>query len=471
MNFQPADFVEKGDMPATELSLALPLEGNTPEDVLFEHIRSALRRGLPIIVPVRPHDKPAVIVGGGPSVKDELPRLASLYEGTVFALNGAGLWLQRNGITPHAVILLDARAHNVKFIRGLEPRVHLYIATQCHPDVFDAAAANGNPVTTWHASYNTDHPAAIISENDTIRETRSTVLIGPGTSVGLISLRLVHVLGYRTAHLFGYDSSYSPVYGFNDRHESHAYPQTENDGDEPRGCLAGGRWFVSTPWMIRQAADFQHIAAAMMVEGMNFHLYGDGLLQTMAREALKGEPEETAEDAPSIHPTARIHEKAEVSDDVKIGAHTRVWQFASVIRGTVLGEDCNVASGALLDGPRFGDRCIICQNVAMGPGFLFGDDCFVGPNVTICNDAWPVTSKEGFDIERFRNGFWTVIVKDGASIGANAVVLPGVTIGAGSMVAAGAVVDRNVPDHSVFTRDGQIRALPGRMPTRMRPAS
>lgn len=159
-----------------------------------------------------------------------------------------------------------------------------------------------------------------------------------------------------------------------------------------------------------------------------------------------------------IDPSAFIHPLAHV-DGVTIGARTRVWQFASVIRGTVLGADCNVASCATLDGPVFGDRCIICQGVAMGPGFLFGSDVFVGPNVTICNDRWPIPDKAGFDLTALQRGQWAVIVRDGASIGANAVVLPGVTIGERAMVAAGAVASRDVPADHLLGRDGRLVAI------------
>jgi UDP-2-acetamido-3-amino-2,3-dideoxy-glucuronate N-acetyltransferase len=165
-----------------------------------------------------------------------------------------------------------------------------------------------------------------------------------------------------------------------------------------------------------------------------------------------------ADESLSIDPTARIHRLAHV-ENARIGARTRVWQFASVIRGTVLGADCNVASCATLDGPVFGDRCIISQGVAMGPGFLFGNDIFVGPNVTICNDRWPTTSKLGFDITALQRGRWAVIVMDGASIGANAVVLPGVTIGERAMIAAGAVVSGNVPADHILYRNGALSKI------------
>ncbi len=175
-----------------------------------------------------------------------------------------------------------------------------------------------------------------------------------------------------------------------------------------------------------------------------------------------------------IDPSAQIHRLALV-EGAEIGPRTRVWQFASVIRGTRLGADCNVASGATLDGPRFGDRCTVSQGVAMGPGFLIGDDVFIGPNVTVCNDRWPRTYKRGFDIAKLQAGFVTVRICNCCSIGANAVILPGVTLGERAMVAAGAVVDRNVPADHLFKRDGSTQPISQRVErhsaqTRMREA-
>lgn len=153
--------------------------------------------------------------------------------------------------------------------------------------------------------------------------------------------------------------------------------------------------------------------------------------------------------------TAIIHPLAYVDDTVILGFGSTVRQFASLTRGTVLGEHCSVAPGAHLDGPRFGDRCVIGHNVAMGPGFVFGDDCFVGPGVVLCNDAWPKADKVGWDYDMLAEGRSVAVrVHDGASIGANAVILPGVTIGKGAMIAAGAVCGRDVPDGHLFKRDG-----------------
>lgn len=160
-----------------------------------------------------------------------------------------------------------------------------------------------------------------------------------------------------------------------------------------------------------------------------------------------------------VDPTAIIHPKAHVQDAV-IGAGTKVWQFASVTGGTVLGADCSVSPFAMLHGPRFGDRCVISGGVMMGPGFEIGDDVFVGPGVVLANDLWPRADKVGWDVEMLRDGRCTaVIIGNGASLGANAVILPGVRVGDGAFVAAGAVCDRSVPASSLFRRDGSIVAI------------
>jgi len=174
-----------------------------------------------------------------------------------------------------------------------------------------------------------------------------------------------------------------------------------------------------------------------------------------------------------IHPDARVHDLAHVDGSVSIGRRTRVWQHATVILGTVLGEDCIVGACAVLTGPRFGSRCKISSGVVMGPGFLIGDDVFVGPNVVLANDMWPEVSTEGYDDKALRLGRrHCVIIEDGASIGANAVILPGVRVGQLAMVAAGAVVDRNVPDGCLWHRSGRVSQIPAnRRDKRMRYAS
>lgn len=134
-----------------------------------------------------------------------------------------------------------------------------------------------------------------------------------------------------------------------------------------------------------------------------------------------------------------ISKKAHVADS-KVGQGTSVWQFASVIRGAEVGEDCTIAANATVDGAHVGDRCLIGHGAGIHPGAWLGDEVFVGPGAVLCNDAWPRAHKRGFDAAQR-----SVTVENGASIGACAVVLPGVRIGARAMVAAGVTVTRDVP--------------------------
>lgn len=151
-----------------------------------------------------------------------------------------------------------------------------------------------------------------------------------------------------------------------------------------------------------------------------------------------------------------IHPKAHVEDST-VGEGSKVWQFASVTGGTVLGRHCSVSPFAMLHGPRFGDACVISGGVMMGPGFVIGDECFIGPNVTLCNDQWPSASKVGLDLGAMRSGaFVTVRIGNRATIGANAVILPGVTVGDDAVIAAGAVCGKDVPAGHLFKRCGEV---------------
>ncbi len=139
-----------------------------------------------------------------------------------------------------------------------------------------------------------------------------------------------------------------------------------------------------------------------------------------------------------------IHEQALVESS-SIGSGTRIWAFAHVLSGAVIGRDCNLCDHTFFENDVIiGDRVTIKCGVQVWDGVRIGDDVFVGPNATFTNDRFPRSKQHLASAQRPRT-----IVRQGASIGANATILPGLTIGERAMVGAGAVVTRDVPDDSI----------------------
>lgn len=140
--------------------------------------------------------------------------------------------------------------------------------------------------------------------------------------------------------------------------------------------------------------------------------------------------------------TSFIHPQSYVQSQF-IGENTRIWQYCVVFARAKIGRDCNICAHVLIeDDVRVGDRVTIKSGVQLWDGITIEDDVFIGPNATFSNDSFPRSRKSRIDTGR-------TVVSKGASIGANATVLPGVCIGQSAMVGAGAVVTRDVPAHAI----------------------
>jgi len=125
-----------------------------------------------------------------------------------------------------------------------------------------------------------------------------------------------------------------------------------------------------------------------------------------------------------------------------IGRGSRIWAFAHVLPNAVIGEDVNISDHVLIENDVVvGDRVTIKCGVQLWDGVRVEDDVFIGPNATFANAPIPLSKKCPAQYRQ-------VMVKRGASIGANATILPGVTVGAFAMVSAGAVVTRDVPPNA-----------------------
>lgn len=137
-----------------------------------------------------------------------------------------------------------------------------------------------------------------------------------------------------------------------------------------------------------------------------------------------------------------LHPLSDVAE-CQIGENTNVWQFVVILSGAKIGSDCNLCAHTLVEGDVIiGDRVTIKSGVFVWDGTRIEDDVFIGPNVTFTNDRIP-RSKE------YPQEFEGITIKQGASIGANATLLPGIEIGEKAMVGAGAVVTKSVPANAV----------------------
>jgi len=126
-----------------------------------------------------------------------------------------------------------------------------------------------------------------------------------------------------------------------------------------------------------------------------------------------------------------------------IGSGTRIWQFCVVFLHAKIGANCNICAQVLIENDVvIGDNVTIKSGVQLWDGVRIENDVFIGPNATFANDLFP---RSKVYPERFRE----TTVKAGASIGANATILPGVTIGEKAMVGAGAVVTKDIPPGAV----------------------
>lgn len=140
------------------------------------------------------------------------------------------------------------------------------------------------------------------------------------------------------------------------------------------------------------------------------------------------------------HPTAIIDPGA------RIGEGSRIWHFCHVSSGAVLGENCILGQNVFVaDGVTLGNGVKVQNNVSIYTGVTCEEDVFLGPSMVFTN----VINPRSF-VSR-KNEFRPTLVKQGASIGANATVLCGVTLGQYCMIGAGAVVTKDVPDFALIT--------------------
>jgi UDP-2-acetamido-3-amino-2,3-dideoxy-glucuronate N-acetyltransferase len=140
-----------------------------------------------------------------------------------------------------------------------------------------------------------------------------------------------------------------------------------------------------------------------------------------------------------------IHETSVIDEGSEIGENTKIWHFTHVMPKSIIGKNCNIGQNVFIDNNvKIGNGVKIQNNVSVYNSVIVEDDCFLGPSMVFTNVINPRAH-----IER-KHEYKTTLLKQGATIGANATIVCGITLGKYCLVGAGAVVIRDVPDFALI---------------------
>jgi uncharacterized Rossmann fold enzyme len=263
-------------MPQRELAVDMfNRKLNTDAEVMLAQARENMKRDLPWFSGGAEKSEAMLLVGGGPSLAESLPKLIAHKEagGKIFAMNGTHDWLIERGIVPDYHVMLDSRQSNVCFVKKPHPQVKYLISAFCHPDVFEAL--KGFDVTLWFSEMDGIMPLVKGSG-------KQVCLIGGGSTVGCKAIYLGYIDGFRKFHFYGFDSSYRGE-------QNHAYPQPMNDGEQIIEVTCAGRTFKCATWMAMQAKYWQSQIKVLIAKGCEIFVHGDGLIAFMAQQMSIGD--------------------------------------------------------------------------------------------------------------------------------------------------------------------------------------
>jgi len=148
-----------------------------------------------------------------------------------------------------------------------------------------------------------------------------------------------------------------------------------------------------------------------------------------------------------------VHYTTIIDRDVEIGIGSEIWHFCHISSGAKVGKNCTLGDHVYVgNNVEIGNGCKIQNNVFIPTGVIIADNVFVGPSVTFTNIVVP----RAF-ISR-KKEYKTTIINEGASIGANTVLLSGISVGKYAMIGAGSVVTKSVYDYQVvFGNPAKLR--------------
>lgn len=230
-------------------------------------LESSLARGYPLVALCESNWRPLAIVGGGPSVRDDVDELRN-WDGEIWAVNASLDWLLSHGIRVDGYACCDSNDTITQFLKNA-PDATYYLSSTCHPDVFDCL--EGKRIVVWHAGVND------------LKYPLGHGVVGGGPTILTRAPMLAHCLGYRDVHIFGGDSSY-------DGDESHVYGGAYQHRKLFKVRLDGVVYTTEAEFL-HQAAYFQAILDFFTERGARFTVHGKGLGPAMMTAKMHDENE------------------------------------------------------------------------------------------------------------------------------------------------------------------------------------
>lgn len=240
--------------------------------IISENVRQNIKRFIPQVRPVTQASTEAMIVCGGPSInqlEDEILRKARTLP--TFAVNGSHDWLLDRRVTPTAMVMVDARASNNRFLTRPQRETRYLLASQCHPSAFDLLS--NYDVLIWHAMADPMVETKILQDY----YLGCCFPVQGGSSVGTRTIMLAAMMGFTQLHVYGLDSCYLEG-------EHHAYNQPENDKDGVARITCNQQEFLVAPWHVSQAIDFVNMAKGP-AKDLQIEVYGPGLIAHIVRSS------------------------------------------------------------------------------------------------------------------------------------------------------------------------------------------
>lgn len=241
----------------------------TNEQIL-EHIKLSLKRNIPEFIPSYvTHSGQMVVVGSGPSIKDQIKSIREQREKhgrPILAVKGAHDYLIEHGVVPDVCIMLDPQEKIVDCVQKHNERTIYFLASQCHPNVFEFL--KDRQIIMFHAMSN-------IGEE---KVTGDRMRVGGGTTTGLRSFCVGWLMGFRRFHVYGFDSC------LDKDGNKRVHPPIKPEKRLTVFTDSGVR-FECNPAMAAQANEFQNLFD--FIPGIKIRCYGSGLIPQIMKERKK----------------------------------------------------------------------------------------------------------------------------------------------------------------------------------------